>query len=130
MNVEMTSLFKLGIMLISFFPFCYWLCNHEYKLFVSSNDYDELMSDEDTVKSIRNKVLLLNVICYSIPIVLFSSLLYTMTKWVQLESIFNLFGRISFVLVVLSCIYCFHYNTYYCFISKTPPEDNEDDEEE
>lgn len=117
---------KFILMLLSLFPFCYWICNHEYKVFVAEDDYDELMSEVDTIVAIRNQLLKLYSIFYSIPVVLCVSLLYFMEKWRVNDGIINGYGVISAIILVASCIFCFVFNTYYCFIDKTPNEDAED----
>ena len=119
---------KFILMLLSLFPFCYWICNHEYKVFVAEDDYDELMSEVDTIVAIRNQLLKLYSIFYSIPVVLCVSLLYFIEKWRVNDGIINGYGVISAIILVASCIFCFVFNTYYCFIDKTPIDDTEDDE--
>lgn len=118
---------KFILMLLSLFPFCYWICNHEYKVFVAEDDYDELMSEVDTIVSIRNQLLKLYSIFYSIPVVLCVSLLYFMEKWRVNDGIINGYGVISAIILVASCIFCFVFNTYYCFIDKSTDSDAEDD---
>ena len=102
---------KFILMLLSLFPFCYWICNHEYKVFVAEDDYDELMSEVDTIVSIRNQLLKLYSIFYSIPVVLCVSLLYFMEKWRVNDGIINGYGVISAIILVASCIFCFVFNT-------------------
>ena len=121
------STIKFIVMLLSLFPFCYWICNHEYKVFVAEDDYDELMSDVDSLVAIRNQLLKLYSIFYSIPVVLCVSLLYFMEKWRANDGIINGYGVISAIILVASCVFCFVFNTYYCFIDKSTDSDAEDD---
>ena len=121
------STIKFIVMLLSLFPFCWWICNHEYKVFVAEDDYDELMSEVDTLVAIRNQLLKLYSIFYSIPAVLFVLLLYFMEKWRVSDGMINGYGVISAIILVASCIFCFVFNTYYCFIDKSTDGNAEDD---